>query len=39
MGQNVIATDLVVQRLETMTGFCLRFRVQRLLQLLDAFRS
>jgi hypothetical protein len=39
VGQNVIAADLVVQRLEAITGFCLRFRVQRLLQFLDAFRS
>ena len=39
MRQNVIATDLVVQRVEAIAGFRLRFRVQRRLQFLDAFRS
>ncbi|WP_206667930.1 hypothetical protein [Sphingomonas glacialis] len=39
MGQNVVAADLVVQRVEAIAGFRLRFRVQRHLQFLDAFRS
>ena len=39
MGQNVLAADLVVQRVEAIAGFCLRFRVQRLLQFLNSFRS
>src|SRR5258705_8327204 len=30
--QNVITADLVLQRVEAIAGFCLRFRVQRLLQ-------
>ena len=30
---------LFVQRVETIAGFCLRFRVQRLLQFLNSFRS
>ena len=37
--QDVITADLVVQRVEAIAGFCLRFRVQRLLQLLNSFRS
>ena len=37
--QDVITADLVVQRVEAIAGFCLRFRVQRLLQFLDSFRS
>src|SRR6476660_6218837 len=37
MGQNVLAADLVVQRVEAIAGFCLRFRVQRLLQFLKSF--
>jgi hypothetical protein len=39
MGQNVLAADLVVQGIEPIAGFCLRFRVQRLLQFLNSFRS
>jgi hypothetical protein len=39
MRQNVLAADLVVQRVEAIAGFRLRFRVQRRLQFLDAFRS
>jgi len=39
MGQNVLTADLVVQRIEAIAGFCLRFRVQRLLQFLNSFRS
>jgi hypothetical protein len=39
MGQNVVTADLVVQRVEAIAGFCLRFRVQRLLQFLNSFRS
>ena len=31
--------DLVVQGVEAIAGFCLRFRVQRLLQFLNTFRS
>ena len=39
MGQNVLVADLVVQGIEPIAGFCLRFRVQRLLQFLNSFRS
>ena len=39
MRQDVFAADLVVQGVEAILGFCLRFRVQRLLQLLNSFRS
>ena len=39
IGQNVLTADLVVQRIETIAGFCLRFRVQRLPQFLNSFRS
>ena len=39
MGQNILTADLVVQRVEAIAGFCLRFRVQRLLQFLNSFRS
>ena len=39
MHQNILAADLVVQGVEAITGFCLRFRVQRHLQLLNTFRS
>ena len=39
MSQNVLAADLVVQRVEAIAGFCPRFRVQRLLQFLNSFRS
>ena len=37
--QNVLAADLVVEGIEAIAGFCLRFRVQRRLQFLDAVRS
>jgi hypothetical protein len=39
MGQNVLAADLVVQGIEPIAGFCLRFRVQRRLQFLNTLRS
>ena len=39
MGQDVFAADLVVQGVEAIAGFCLRFHVQRLLQFLNTFRS
>jgi hypothetical protein len=39
MRQNVFAADLVVQGVEAVAGFCLRFRVQRRLQFLNAVRS
>jgi hypothetical protein len=39
MRQDVLAADLVVQGVEAITGFCLRFRVQRRLQLLNTVRS
>jgi hypothetical protein len=39
MGQNVLAADLVVQGIEPLAGFCLRFRVQRRLQFLNTLRS
>ena len=39
MRQDVFAADLVVQGVEAITGFCLRFCVQRHLQLLNTFRS
>src|SRR5208337_2908763 len=39
VGQDVLAADLVVQGVETIAGFCLRFRVQRLLQFLNTLRS
>ena len=39
MRQDVLAADLVVQGVEAILGFCLRFRVQRLLQFLNSFRS
>src|SRR4029077_14742978 len=35
VGQDVLAADLVVQGVETIAGFCLRFRVQRHLQFLN----
>src|SRR5450631_2854919 len=38
MGQNVVTANLVVQRVEAIAGFCLRFRVQRLLQFLNNSR-
>ena len=39
MGQDVLAADLVVQRVEAEARLCLRFRVQRHLQLLNTLRS
>jgi len=39
IGQNVLAADLVVQGIEPIAGFCLRFRVQRRLQFLNTLRS
>ena len=39
MGQDILTADFVVQGVEAVTGFCLRFRVQRRLQLLNTFRS
>src|SRR5207344_1053792 len=39
MGQDVLTADLVVQGVESIAGFCLRFRVQRRLQFLNTFRS
>jgi retron-type reverse transcriptase len=39
MNQDVLAADLVVQGVEAIPGFCLRFRVQRLLQFLNTLRS
>ena len=35
MRQNVLAADLVVEGVEAVAGFCLRFRVQRRLQFLE----
>jgi hypothetical protein len=37
--QNVVAADLVVEGVEAVAGFCLRFRVQRRPQFLNAVRS
>jgi len=39
MGQDVFPADLVVQGIEAIAGFCLRFRVQRRLQFLNTLRS
>src|SRR5271168_2244554 len=39
MRQSVLAADLVVEGVEAKVGFCLRFRVQRRLQFLNAVRS
>ena len=39
MSQDVVVADLVVQRIEAIAGFCLRFRVQRHLQFLNTLRS
>ena len=39
MSQDVVAADLVVQGVETIAGFCLRFRVQRRPQFLNTLRS
>jgi hypothetical protein len=38
-GQDVFTADLVIQGVETIPGFCLRFRVQRRLQFLNTLRS
>jgi hypothetical protein len=37
--QYVVAADLVVEDVEAVAGFCLRFRVQRRLQFLNAVGS
>ena len=37
--QKVLTADLVVEGIEAVAGFCLRFRVQRRLQFLNAVRS
>jgi hypothetical protein len=39
MGQDILTADLVVQGIEAIAGFCLRFRVQRRLQFLNTLRS
>jgi hypothetical protein len=39
MRQNVIAADLVVKGVEAITGFSLRFGMQRRLRLLNTLRS
>jgi len=39
MSQDVLTADLVVQGVEAIAGFCLRFRVQRHLQFLNTLRS
>jgi len=39
MSQDVFAADLVVQDVEAIAGFSLRFRVQRRLQFLNTLRS
>ncbi len=39
MRQDVLTADLVVQGVEAIASFCLRFRVQRHLQFLNTFRS
>ena len=39
MHENVVAADLVVQGVEAIARLCLRFRVQRRLQLLNTLRS
>ncbi len=39
MSQDILAADLVVQGVEAIAGFCLRFRVQRHLQFLNPLRS
>jgi len=39
MRQDVFAADLVVEGVEAIAGFCLRFRVQRRLQFLNTLRS
>src|SRR5271170_862940 len=37
--QNIFAADFIVEGVEPIAGFCLRFRVQRRLQFLNAVRS
>ena len=39
MGQDVVAADLVVEGVEAIAGFCLRFRVQPLLQFPNTLQS
>jgi hypothetical protein len=39
MRQDILTADLVVQGVEAIPGFCLRFHVQRRLQLLNTLRS
>ena len=39
LSQDVLTADLVVQGVEAIAGFCLRFRVQRHLQFLNTLRS
>ena len=39
VSQDIFATDLVVQGVETIAGFRLRFRMQRRLQFLNTLRS
>src|SRR5450755_465147 len=39
MSQHIVTADLVVQSVEAIARLCLRFRVQRHLQLLNTFRS
>src|SRR6185312_3702345 len=39
MGQYIISVQLVIQRIEAITRFTLRFGMQRLLQLLNLYRS
>ena len=39
MGQDIFPADLVVQGVEAVASFCLRFRVQRRLQFLNTLRS
>ena len=39
MSQDVLTADLVVEGVEAIAGFCLRFHVQRLLQFLNTLRS
>ena len=39
LGERVGQNALTTERVEAIAGFCLRFRVQRLLQFLNSFRS
>jgi hypothetical protein len=39
VSQDILSADLVVQGVEAIAGFCLRFRMQRLLQFLNTIRS